>query len=59
MDEGMQYVTDYIKNHKGSNVCHKCGKKLGLFGWKTVYGRFGLTYKLCNECFKQEKHRQI
>ena len=57
MDIGTEYVTDYIQNYKGCNVCYNCGKKLGLFGWKQINGRFGLQYKLCKDCFKQVKHQ--
>ena len=51
--DGLAYVQQYIKEHKGINHCHSCGKKLGVFGWREVYGRFGLKYRFCKTCYKK------
>lgn len=46
---------NWITTFPGRNRCHHCGKKLGLFGGKEVYARFGLTYRFCKNCYLEYK----
>lgn len=55
VDEGTQFLLNHITNFKGKDVCASCGKKLGIFGWKEVPLRFGLTQRLCKDCYKEHK----
>jgi hypothetical protein len=55
IDEGLKFIENWVANFKGKNVCANCGRKLGVFGWKEIYLRFGLTKRLCKSCFKEYK----
>ena len=53
--DGIEFGQHYISTFTGKNHCYLCREKLGLFGYKEVYVWLGINYRLCKDCFKENK----